>query len=1090
MYNGGKIWAIWHNRLIGRLAFWGMCLFGTGAFANTMTRNSALNVGNADTEVRFSTDGVNEPANGVGTPFTGGGGRILSIAVGDIGAGTNVPVARGIYFSLTGYDFSGKTLTLNNDNIDYTGSVDYLISVYTSSARYENSPGSRDYIRVPAAAINLFGVYEATASPFTIALDNSGTGTKVYRFSVEAEAPKFPGKKLSAADLGKLSATELASLRENIKNIGEIDPATKAQLDTELTPRELILLLNDIKVKLKSKQELKQLITQMQWAKEVKYQYKHAVFVGVPSVYLNTNDSTYNGSNFTFNPNGAKVEATASTNSPEAGSAVFGVGVAIIEDGVSNSNVVFNNWSVRNFGENTVLSAISTNNVRDSYSVVFGIAEANKPVSFSGWRVGNFGDSAALTACSIGTSGGKSAAVFGGAMISGGTFDNWQVGNFGKGANVIAKAIASGDSGGAGGGLSAAAFGVANAFDNYGGTVNFEQWTIGSFTGDISNHTIISAIASSFGAGGAGGGQWAAVFGAANGSNGFGAEGKNTVNFDDWRVGEGSGFGDYAELTANATSTSSGTGGSGGGQFSVVFGAANACNSVSNLVGDDDTETTRDNEVNFNNWWIGNVAENWADNNLVISEGFGNNAKLKSIAKSTSTSADYGSGGAQFAAVFGVANAGNGFTPAPSGYRGGGGAGSNTINFNGWKIGKFRNSATLIAKAISSSPGTYGDGSGIGNGAGGSQFSVVFGVANGSDAIDGLNTLNFNNWKIGNITQTADELQILEGFGNGAKLKSVAASVTSTGDNTGGAQWSAVFGLANASGTVNFNDWMVGEFGSDATLKAKASSGGGCLHAVVFGVAHTRSDTVNFNNWKIGNIKQITNGVQILGGFGDRAKLIADVSANHFGTRGVGGNRQAAVFGMADADNGAMNFSNWEIGKFGNFANLLAKTDIVLTNEANPEGANSAQGAVVFGAANTNAAYYEVNFANWKIGNISKTIDGENSKLEIGEGFGDNAMLGANAVSSSSHGAGGDQRAAVFGAARMNSKLANFNDWMVGKFGNGAKLAATAAAAAIGSGAGSGQWAVVFGLGNAVSGSIADSSGTVNFDNWKIGNIS
>jgi hypothetical protein len=90
---------------------------------------------------------------------------------------------------------------------------------------------------------------------------------------------------------------------------------------------------------------------------------------------------------------------------------------------------------------------------------------------------------------------------------------------------------------------------VANAFDNYGARVNFKRWRIGYFTGDIDNHTIISAIASSSGVGGAGGGQWAAVFRVANGSNGFGADGKYTVNFDDWQIGGDSGSGDYAELT-------------------------------------------------------------------------------------------------------------------------------------------------------------------------------------------------------------------------------------------------------------------------------------------------------------------------------------------------------------------------------------------------------------------------------------------------------------------------------------------------------------------------------------------------------------
>jgi hypothetical protein len=1009
--------------IVKSVVFLVICLWGVGTFAATEERPSALQIKNANTKITFTTgsDKDNNPANGSSDALEEENGVMRNIAVENPTTSTNIkffegneeaflqgklkeksedlPISvNGVHF-LEG-NFSGKTLTLNNEDIDYSEELNYLISATTSLPRYMLCPeyissGSTEtvpaqYVYTSAAVINLDGVHDTattgnehvdTLKSFTVKLDNTGGG-KNYRFSAK------------------------------------VDSLSQLETDEQLEEEDANVILKK------------------------DYQYKHAVFFGVPTVHLIMDTQTYDRSNCVFDPQGAKVGAFSFSDSLEGSSAVFGIGAIIVEDENNSSKVIFNDWKIGRFGNETMLTSYA------QFCSVFGAGFVGNRTEFKNWTIGTldltqeasdqetaFGDYATLTATANGSNGQGNAAVFGAGWANNNSnFSGWTIRKFGDYAKLTATATASNQG-------TAAVFGTgwssvqsdfsgwtigtfgttatltATASDNNQGNAavfgtgwadnnsDFSGWTIGTFgttaTLTATANSIIQGNAAVFGT------SWANV----------------QSNFNDWKIGT---FGDYAALTATATATATSDEHKQVRAHATVFGTGWA-----NV------------QSNFNDWKIGTFGNHakltatatsigqtsaavfgtgWANDNSNFNSWkigtFGDHAKLTATATSGKTNAAvFGTGWANFQSDFSGWTIGTldsiqeasdpetafgdhatlNATATSDNNQGnaavfGTGWANFQSDFSGWKIGTFGTNATL--KASATTTGNQGN-------------AAVFGT--GWASVQS----NFSGWTIGTLGSTQGASDPETAFGDHATLN---ATATATGDQGN----AAVFGTGWANNNSDFSGWKIGNFGTTATLTATAtatstSTSNSQGNAAVFGTGWA-NDNSNFSGWKIGT-------------FGDHATLKATANSSSQGN--------AAVFGTGWAY-GNLDFSGWTIGTFG--------TNATLTATAN----SSSQGNVaVFGAGWVNN---NPNFKNWKIGN-----------------FGDYAALTATAANSSSQG-----NVAVFGTGWANVQ-SNFSGWTIGTFGTNATLTATATATAISYQAN----VVVFGTGW--------SSNNSNFNGWKIG---
>jgi hypothetical protein len=957
-----------YNRTIGGLICLAICLFHANTFAVDPTDEPVEISAIADKQtIVFSTSKRN------------------SIAVTDAlftveDEPSSLANVHGIYFA-TG-DFSGKILTLNNDNIDYSGDVDYLISARTSQPRFEISPADQEnpavYVYTSAAAINL-GCAHGTATtegdvttinPFTIQLDNTG-GTKVYRLS--AEALPVPAGELTADDLEEQTGI-IAALKNGIRSIPGVTEEHRTQLAGELSNGDLITLLGEIKSDLSENGHRGAVVVldglvhaaSVQARYNAKYseytnddmQYKHTAAVGVPNVYLTNNSSTYDGSNFAFGPQGAQVEFTAASNGPSACSTVFGVGSAFVVDGnlSSISNIIFDNWTIGNFGNNIRLSSSA------SICSIFGIGLAGGNSRFTNWNIGNFGDNAILTAATTSYSN-SFATLFGPANITNNgdnNFYDWRIGQFGDNAILTAEATGYSNS-------CATLFGPALITNN--GDNNFYDWLIGQFAGEAT----LTATATS----------WATLFGPALIANG----GNN--NFYGWQIGAvtngnmGTAFGKTARLTATANSCATLFGpaninASGDNKFSdwrigqfageatltatsgswaTLFGPAN----INNGGGND-----------FSGWQIGAVT------GRDMGTAFGGNATLRATAN---TSSFYSSN--SWATLFGPANINNGVGN----------------DFSGWQIGRFAGEAELATEATSSSSFSSSN-----------SWATLFGPAN----INTGGSNDFSGWQIGAMTDG----NMGTAFAGIATLRATANTSGSSSSNS----WATLFGPANinnsnlTTNTINkFSHWRIGRFAGEAELATEAtssssfSSSNSC--ATLFGPANINTGGSNdFSGWQIGEVTGGNMGTA----FGKTATLKATAISSNSST-------WATLFGPAFLLNESTNyFSHWWIGQFAGEANL----------EATATGSSNSW-ASVFGPVYIENGSGGNDCSGWQIGAMT---DGN-----MGTAFAGIATLRATATGSS------NSWASVFGPAYLpNGNNVDFSHWRIGRFAGEATLAATA----------------------------------------------
>jgi hypothetical protein len=299
----------------------------------------------------------------------------------------------------------------------------------------------------------------------------------------------------------------------------------------------------------------------------------------------------------------------------------------------------------------------------------------------------------------------------------------------------------------------------------------------------------------------------------------------------------------------------------------------------------------------------------------------------------------------------------------------------------------------------------------------------------------------------------------------------------------GGSLTAALFGIGfngNGSGaTTTVNDWAIGKFGDGAKLEARANNTytyAGTLHGTLFGIGFTGSNSnTSVNNWWIGEGTFSRESENIFSGemgsaFGDNASLATSISTG-------GGSLTAALFGIgfngASSSSNTTTASNWAIGKFGDGATLRA--------QINSNGDGGSLYATLFGIGFSGS--YSSNAittaSNWRIGS------GNVSGRTLGDAFGDGATL----ESCITGGIGGEfTYVTLFGSGHANSNssegVADFSQWTIGNFGNGASLAASARVPKF-------SMASLFGPAWATGGGneSAPGNGIVDFSGWTVGNF-